>query len=258
MAIELDANRLATSFQATTKDMSAPATAGKAAAALLGGASLTVTNGGVTDLEALVAKLKNESERTRFSMLITSLASISQSLTDVQKRTLEQGLALSAKLDELDKMLDGYVGEEAKAKADALLMQAEIERLQKAIDQAVQDGKDHNELVAEQKRVRAELEAKEKIVADTQGKIAETKNEISSVKGQISAIVRSIGENALKTVAAELVTLAEPERAERPAEGEKAEAKEAETDPFAAIRDSLDKIERDITETIEENRVETV
>ena len=258
MSIQLDTTRLAGSIQMSAPDLPAPSEQGKALAALLGGKSLTVTDGSMTDLEALVAKLKNESERTRFSMLITSLASISQSLTDVQKRTLEQGLALSAKLDELDKMLDGYVGEEAKAKADALLMQAEIERLQKAIDQAVQDGKDHNELVAEQKRVRAELEAKEKIVADTQGKIAETKNEISSVKGQISAIVRSIGENALKTVAAELVTLAEPERAERPAEGEKAEAKEAETDPFAAIRDSLDKIERDITETIEENRVETV
>ena len=253
MAIELDANRLATSFQATTQDMPAPATAGKATAALLGGASLTVTNGGATDLEALVAKLKNESERTRFSMLIASLATISQSLTDVQKRTLEQGLALSTKLDELNKMLDGYIGEEAKAKADALLMQAEIERLQKAIDQAVEDGKDHNELVAEQKRVRAELEAKEKVIADTQGKIADMKNEISSVRGQISAIVKSIGENTLKTVAAELVTLAEPEQSESPAEAEKAEAKEAAMNPFAAIRDSLDKIERDITETIEEN-----
>ena len=50
----------------------------------------------------------------------------------------------------------------------------------------------------------------------------------------------------------------EPEKAERPAEKEKTEAKEAENDPFVAIRDSLAKIERDITETIEENRIENV
>ena len=258
MAIELNTNRLTTSLQGTSQDVSMPIAAGKATAALLGGTSLTVTNGAMTDLEALIAKLKNENERTRFSTLMTSLASISQSLTDAQRRTLEEGLALSEKLDELNKMLDGYVGEEAKAKADSLLLQAEIERLSKQIDQAVKDGKEHNEMVAEMKRVRAELEAKEQKIADTQGKIAETKNEISSVKGRIAAIVHSLGENTVKTIANELATLAEPEESERPAEAEKAEKKEAETDPFAAIRDSLGKIERDITETIEENRVALV
>ena len=258
MAIELDTNRLAASFQTTAQDVPTPKTTGKATAALLGGASVTVTDGAMTDLEALVARLKNENERTRFAMLMTSLASISQSLTDSQRRLLEEGLSLSEKLDELNKMLDGYTSEEAKAKADSLLLQAEIKRLEAQIDQAVKDGKEHNELVAEMKRVRAELDAKKQVIEDTKGKIDKTKNEISSVKSKISVIVKSIGENAVKTIANELATLAEPEKSERTAEKEKAAAKEAANDPLAAIRDSLDRIERDITETIEENRVETV
>ena len=47
-------------------DLPAPTEQGKALAALLGGKSVTVTDGSMSDLEALVAKLKSESERTRF------------------------------------------------------------------------------------------------------------------------------------------------------------------------------------------------
>ena len=191
-------------------------------------------------------------------MLLSSLSAIGQSLTDAQKRILEQGLALSEKLDELNETLGKYTGDEAQQKADSAILQAKIDALQKQIDQAIADGKAHNELVAEQKRVREELDAKKQVLAETQGQIAKTQNEISSVKGQISAIVKSIGENAVKAIANELATLSEPEKAERPAEAAKEAEKEAETNPFASIRDSLDRIERDIAETIEENRVENV
>lgn len=258
MGIELDTSRMAAAFQTSGQDVPSGVGAGKAKAALLGGASVTVTGGRASDLEALVAKLKSENERARFSLLLTSLSSIGQSLTDAQKRTLEEGIALSEKLEELDKSVEKYVAEESQAKAAAALLQAKIDALQKQIEQAVADGKAHNELVAEQKRVREELAAKEQVVADTQGKIDQTKNEIASVKGRISAIVTSIGENAVKTIADEIAALAEPEKAERPAETAKEAAKEERNDPFAAIRDSLAKIERDIAETIEENRVETV
>ena len=258
MSIQLDTTRLAGTAQMSTQDLATPQNTGKALAALLGGASVTVTNGAMGDLEALVARLKNENERTRLSMMLTSLVAVSQSLDENQKQRLEQGLALSEKLDELQKTLDKYSGGEAEAKAATLLLQAKIEQLEKQIEQAVQDGKEHNELVAELKRVREELDAKNTVIADTQGKIAETKNEIASVRGKISAIVNSIGENALKTIAREIATLAEPEKAERPAEKERTEEKEALNDPLNAIRDSLDRIERDITEAIEANRIETV
>ena len=258
MSIQLDTNRLAPTVQTSAQDPATTAGQGKALATLLGGKSLTVTDGSMSDLEALIAKLKNENERTRFAMLMTSLSSIGQSLDAAQRQTLEQGLALAAKLEELDKALAGYEGDETKAKADAVILQAKIDSLQKQIDQAVQDGKDHNELVAEQKRVRAELDAKNKTIEDTKGKIAETKNEIASVKGKISALVNSIGENTLKTIANELATLTPPEKAESAAEAKKEAEKLAANDPLNAIRDSLDKIERELTDTIEANRIATV
>ena len=258
MGIELDTNRLASASQAQVHDSAAPASAGKAAAALFGGPSVNVVSGAMTDLEALVARLKNDSERTRFTMLMSSLASIGQSLTDVQKQLLERGIALSGKLDELQKQLDGYSAEEAKAKAESALLQAKIDALQKQIDQAVADGKEHNEQVEELERLRKDLDEKKRAIEKTQGGINSTKNEIASVKGQISVLVKSIGENTVKTVADELAALSEPEKAERPAESAKDEAKDAETDIFAAIRESLDEIERDMSEAVAENRIETV
>jgi chromosome segregation ATPase len=239
-------------------DLPAPSEQGKALAALLGGKSLTVTDGSMTDLEALVAKLKSDSERTRFLMLMTSLTSIGQSLNAAQKSALESGLALAEKLSELEGDLKGYTDDEAKTKAEMTILEAKIDQLQKLIDQAVEDGKEHNELVAEQKRVREELAAKEQTVADIQGNIAKTKNEISDVKGKISAIVNSVGENTLKTIANELTTLTPPEKPESAEEARKEAEKIAANDPLAAIRDSLDKIERDITDAIQENRIETV
>ena len=257
--VNLDSARLAAAAaQTTAQDSQIGIFAKKAASALLAGSALNVTDARVSDLEALVARLRNEQAQVRFSLLLTSLSAVGQSLDENQKQRLEQGLALSKKLDELQKTLEGATAEESKAKADALLLQAKIEQLQKQIEQAVQDGKEHNELVAEQKRVREELEAKEKTAAEAGAKIAEVKNEISSVKGKISAIVNEIGENTLRTIAKEIAELAGPEEAERPAETAKAEEKELQNDPINAIRDSLDRIERDLAEAVESNRIETV
>ena len=257
MSIQLDTTRLAGSIQMSAPDLPAPTEQGKALAALLGGASLTVTSAEMSDLEALVAKLKSESERTRFLMLMTSLTSIGQSLDAAQKSALESGLALAEKLGELEGDLKGYTDDEAKTKAEMAILEAKIDQLQKLIDQAVEDGKEHNELVAEQKRVREELVAKEETMDKIQGNIAKTKNEISDVKGKISAIVNSIGENTLKTIASELTTLT-PQEAESAAEARKEAEKLAANDPLNAIRDSLDKIERGLTDTIEANRIATV
>lgn len=260
MSIELNVNRLNAETPSLLGDVASDkgAVAGKALAALIGGESVTVTSGALTDLEALVAKLKNESERTKFLMLMTSLTSIGQSLNASQKAALETGLALSEKLDELNKSLTAAEGDLSKAKADVVILKAKIESLTKQIEQAVKDGKEHNELVAEMKRVRTELDAKNKTIADTQGKIDATKNEIASVRSRISALVGSVGENALKTIANELATLVGPEEAESPAEAEKEAEKAVAHDPLNAIRESLERIERELTDTIESNRIATV
>ena len=258
MSIQLDTTRLAGSIQMSAPDLPAPTEQGKALAALLGGKSVTVTDGSMSDLEALVAKLKSESERTRFLMLMTSLSSIGQSLNEAQKSALEQGLALADKLKELESTLGGLQDEVSKEKAAIALLQMQIESLQKQIDQAVQDGKEHNKLVEEQKRVRKVIDAKKDKIERTEGQIDQTKNEIASVKGRISAVVHSIGENTLKTIANELTALTPQEKAESAAEAKKEAEKIAANDPLNAIRDSLDKIERDLTDAIEENRIETV
>ena len=102
MSIQLDTTRLSGSAQTSAQDATSLQGTSKAVAALFGGSSVSVTDGTVTDLEALVARLKNESERTKFSLFLTSLSSIGQSLSETEKRTLEQGLALAEKLDALN------------------------------------------------------------------------------------------------------------------------------------------------------------
>ena len=160
--------------------------------------------------------------------------------------TLESGLALAEKLSELEGDLKGYTDDASKTRGEMLILEAKIDQLKKMIEQAVKDGKDHNKMVEEQKLVREELVAKEKTMDDIQ------------VKGKISAIVNSIGENTLKTIASELTTLTPPEKAESAAEARKEAEKIAANDPLAAIRDSLGKIERELTDTIQQNRIETV
>ena len=260
MSIELNVNRLNAGSASTLGDVAPQAgeAASKALSALFSGDSVKVTSGAVTDLEALVAKLKSENERAKFSLLLSSLNAIGQSLDESQRRALEQGLKLSEKLSSLNEDLRKYNAELTQADAEAAVLEAKIESLKKQIEQAVKDGKAHNELVAEQKRKQVELDAKKQVIADTQGRINEAKNEISSVQNQISVLVKSIGENTIKTIASDLSNLVEPENAERPAEARKAEDKELANDPLALMREALDKIERDIVATIEEKRIETV
>ena len=149
MSIQLDTTRLSASAQTSAQDASPMQGTSKAVAALFGESSVSVTDGSATDLEALVARLKNESERTKFSLLLTSLSSIGQSLNETEKRTLEQCLSLFEKLETLDGNAEKYSTELANEKAAALLLQTQIDALSKQIEQAVADGKAHNELVIE-------------------------------------------------------------------------------------------------------------
>lgn len=257
MSIQFDPSRLSASVAQTASDASSIGRPAARFASLLGGSAVTVTDGRMTDLEALVARIRNESEKTKLSLLVSSLTAIRDSLTTAQQQELDAGLALVEKLDALDASLSSLEVSYAADKAAAAILQTQIDALERQIEQARQDGVEHNELVEEQKAARAELEAKEAAMADTQVRIGETKNEIASVHGEISALVKSIGVNTLKTIADELGTMVDAEKAERPAETEKRERKAADN-PFAAIHDALDRIARDLTETIVENRIENV
>ena len=254
MAIEFDSARLsAAAANVNGTDVQTPEMIFTKLAPILGGTSLSVSSAAMSDLEALVAKLKNESEKTRFSMLLSSLNSISESLTTAQKTALEEGLKLSERLDELHGELDGLSTALSDAQAASAILEAKIKTLDRQIEQAIRDGKEHKELIAARKLLEKELDAKKSVIADTQGRISDVKNEIASVSGKISAIVKSIGDNTLKTIANEIADIAKSEKAESAAEVDKKEKKEADTDPFNAIRDSLEKMSRELTDTIEKN-----
>ena len=257
MAIELESSgvaRQSAAMFAADSSGSETGSAGKLTA-LLGGASLTVTHVAVTDLEALLAHMKNDQEKTKFSVLVSSLNAIGQALTDAQKANIEEGLALSDKVDALEKDVATMKASVQTAEADAVVLQTKIDMLQKEIDLAVQEGKDHNELVQKQKALRKELDAKKQAIADTTGKIAEAQNQISSLKVKISAIAESIGDNALKTIAKEFANVfGTTEKTETAEESERKERKAEAVDVFKGIREALDKFEDVLKETIEENR----
>jgi len=254
MAIQLDTTKLsAAAANLAGADIETSESAAGKLSPLLGRTSLSVSSAEMSDLEALIAKLKNENDKAKYSLLLTSLNSISESLTTAQKEALEEGLELNDELNKLNEDLEALTDKLSTADAESIILQTKIDNLQKQIEQAQKDGKEHNDLVAKLKAAREELDAKKAIIADTQGKITEVKNSISVVSGKISAIVKSIGDNTLKTIANEIAAIAEPEENESSAESEKKEKKADVNDPFNVIRGSLDRISRELTDTIEKN-----
>lgn len=252
MAIEFNATKIATQTTSISEGAITQTPAQKLAS-LLGGASLTISDGSLSDLEALVSRLKNEQEKSKFSMLLTSLGSISDSLSSAQKAALDEGIKYSEQLDTLNKSLNSLANTLASDQAAAAIMEKKIKSLEEQIEAARKDGKEHNKLVQEQKELRKELDAKNKVIEETQGKIAEAKNALSEVSGKISAILSSIDNNTLKTIANKIADIAKPEETESNAEREKKAAKEEATDLFAAIRKSLDDMSRELADTIERN-----
>ncbi len=255
MAIELDTSRVASQI-ATNLEADSAATGASAAqklTALLGGDSLTVSDGSFTDLEALVARLKNDQDKTKFSLFLSSLNAIGDSLTDAQKRQLAEGVKLSEEL----KNLKGQLSEQTKAlggaETQSVILQAKIDSLTKQIEQAVKDGKDHNELVRKQNELKKELAANKEQIEGLKKDINETKNAISDVSAKMDSLVKYVGENTLKTIAQEF-SQAFDEKPETNAEEEKKEKKAEDTNVFNSIRDSLDKFEDRLQERIEESR----
>lgn len=225
----------------------------KALAPLLGGKSLTVTEMLGGDLQALLEKLKSEQDRTRFSLLLSSLQSINESLSDSQRIALQEGVELSEQLDEYNMLIDEQTKSLAAQQAASAVLAAKIEMLQNQIDLAVQEGKDHIELVKEQNRVREEQDAKKQVINETIGKINEINNKIKDVKGKMAVAVTAIGENTLKSIANELSAIIKPSKAESSSEAEKKEAKIAENDFFKPIRMELEKIRQNLQDTIDAN-----
>ncbi len=305
MAIELDTTKYAAQLAAanTAEAAATEATTAQKLTALLGGSSLTVTDGSVTDLEALVARLKNDQEKTKYSMLLTSLSTIGDSLSVSQKKSVEEGMQLTdksleikKKIVELDKELKPAEenlkkvqdeiaalekkiaetdvdpkalakltaeraaleaklnGKPAPSAAEAVILQAKIDTLTQQIENAVAMQKEHNEAV---RKLEAQKQSEKTLKAgieEKQKKREELSGQLSKVNGKISAIVSSIDVNVLKTIANEFAQTVKPEENETNAEEEKRERKADEVNIFFAIRDSIDRLEGILLDTVEENR----
>ncbi len=305
MAIELDTTKYAAQLAATTAQEAAEAqsTTAQKLTTLLGGSSVKVTDGSMTDLEALIARLKNDQEKTKYSMLLSSLSTIGDSLSAAQKKSVEEGMRLADKAKELankiaelekeikpaeedlkkvqseiaaleKKVAETVVdpkevarltaeraaleaklkGKPAPSAAEAVIMQAKIDTLTQQIENAVAIQKEHNEAV---RKLEAQKQSEKTLKAgieEKQKKREELAGELSKVNGKISVVVDSIGVNVLKTIANEFAQTVKPEENVTNAEEEKKEKKAEEVNIFFAIRDSIDKLESTLLDTVEENR----
>ena len=235
----------------------------KQVAPLLGGENVKVSSGAMSDLEKLVARLKNESEsaqmsvaQRRISILQTVLDSMALHITESQKQGILEIEGLNQEKSKLEQELKTLDTDKKASEQRIAALDVQIQALENAVDQAIKDGEAHREQVAKLKAQRAEEQAK---LDRIENSIASAQAKISGIDVKITAQSEAIGAMALNAVAAELRTAAtdesaNPERAESSAERDKAEKKAEATDLSRAIHEALDKIDAEIMKVFEENQ----
>jgi len=262
MAIELNINKAATTLVSDTKlSEDQGATQSTKLGSVLGGENVKVTSGAMSDLEKLVAQLKNESEsakmsvaQRRISILQTVLDSMAGRVTETQKNAILEIETLNAEKAGLEKEFGGLISDKAAVEGNIALLDAKIEALERQIQQAVKDGADHREQVEKLKRQRAEEQTK---LDRIEGAIKSVSAKIADVDGKIAKCTEVIGSATLNEVSAALRAAAgdekpDTERAESDAERRKAEEKAEATDIAKSISESLDKIDDQIRQVLDE------
>lgn len=265
MAIELNVNNVKTSL---TTDTNLGADQGvaqsKQLGPILGGKSLTVTSVAMSDLDALIAKLKNENEdakmsvsQRRISILQTVLDSMNDRITEAQRNSILDIETLNAEKSELQNELSGLNADKTMSEGRIALLDEQIAALEKQIAQAVEDGADHREQVAKLKAQRADEQAK---LDQINGAIASVASKIADVDGKIAKCTDAIGSVTLSEVSAALRAAAgesssEVEGPESDADRRKAEEKIEATDIAKCISEALDKIDDQIRQVLDETQM---
>ena len=151
----------------------AKSTAQKQVAPLLGGPSVSVTQAPSSDLEKLVAQLKNENDDQKASLAKQRLSSILGvyttrygELTSQQTQALEEIASNNAAIAGLMPDYQQAQADLAAADAQRVIMEAKIEELDRAIERAVADGKAHRETVAKLKEQLAKDQDNEDLKAE--------------------------------------------------------------------------------------------
>ena len=195
----------AVSRQPATLDNTAVA-GGKKLDPLLAGASLTVTTAPTGDLERLVARIKSENENSRLSLLLSSLSTLNEALTDVQKANLVKLDGLNQTLTGLNADLAAQEAQLTDASAQSALMEMKIQQLEQAVERAVQEGKDHNEAVRKAKEVRdrdqAELDKLKNAEVKDEAAIAAAESVLGDAQAALEAATAIQAGDAAKIQAA--------------------------------------------------------
>lgn len=254
-----------------------PLAAETAQTPVLAGKNLTVSNA-LSDIEKLVAKIETESAdaresvaKMRINAVLTLLEGMNVNLTAEQSEAFAQILELG----EQSNVLEGELAELytkygiTDSTLSSVIMDAKIKSLERAVERAVQEGKDHLENVEKAKELResdqesekvTELKAQLETAKADKARIADLESKISSISAQIDEATAAIGEKALANIAAALEAKANTddvtfdEKPKSAAELEKDALKEVQTNPLKAIREALERQDEVVLDTIGENR----
>ena len=230
---------------------------------LLGGESVTVTSGAKTDLEKLVAQLKNETDETRqsvsqkrISILMTVLNSMADRVTEKQKKAFVDLEDLCSKLSDVERDISSWMSEKATAVQQSVALDTMIKSLENAVENAVQDGEDHRKQVEKLKAQKAEVDER---IRQLENAISSAKTKASGIQASISQCSEAIGAATLSEVSAAVrMAVSEEkaplERAETQADRDKHAKKEEETSIANSIHESLERIDDEMSKTVEGNR----
>jgi len=262
MAIELNVGSVRTALTTETNLTEDLGVAQKGSLTpVLSGDSLKVTSGEMTDLEKLVARLKNENENVRQSVsqrrvaiLQTVLDSLADRISAAEREKVLELEDLNTQKATAEADLVTLKGDKATLESRISAIDLEIAALEHAVEREVQNGADHRERIAKLKQLRSVEQAK---LDQINVAIESTAAKVADLDGKIAKCTDSIGSTTLSTVSTALREAASQEKGvvdppETQADRTKAEAKAISTDISRIIRESLDKIDEQISKALAE------
>ena len=266
MAIELNTQKLATTVAGDTRlNEGQDVAEGAKLGPILDGASLKVTSGAMSDLEKLVAQLRNETDDTKMSVTQRRIAVLQTVLDSMSDRITEQEKAGLIEIEKLNgdkaaeaSKLAGLEADKVATEGRIAELDVKIAELEKAIQRAVQDGEDHREQVAKLKEERAREQKK---LDQVNTAIESANSKIAGIDVKIAECTKAIAQTTLNEVANALRIAESDSLSKTPttdvakesdAERRKAEEKAEATDIGNVIRDALDKLDAQILQAIAE------
>ncbi len=160
-------------------------------APLLFGSNILVSYG-ISDAEALVARLKNENADTHVAMKLKALSAVANGITTQQLRALSQALALADSVKNLEMTRDGLMRTVDIDNSLITELALKTATREEEIKTARENQALYNKQIEKQKADRAELQDKiNKLEADTEHDNAD---EIAALKEQVQALDKSIAE----------------------------------------------------------------